>query len=180
MKRYILTGTPGSGKTALLRLLEVRGYAVVEEAATDVIALAQAQGRAEPWTEPSFIDDIVALQKLRQLQAGTWGSALQFFDRSPVCSWALAEYLGFSPSPMLCREVARIEREGVYERRVLFVQNLGFCVPTSARRISFEDSLRFEELHVEAYRSFGYDCVRIAAADLASRFASVQRAVEAE
>jgi len=39
MKRFILTGTPGSGKTAILRQLEMEGYGVVEEAATDVIAL---------------------------------------------------------------------------------------------------------------------------------------------
>ncbi|MER6582341.1 AAA family ATPase, partial [Nonomuraea sp. NPDC001023] len=45
---HVLTGTPGAGKTAVLRLLEVRGYSVVEEAATDVIALGQALGRAEP------------------------------------------------------------------------------------------------------------------------------------
>jgi predicted ATPase len=35
MKRCILTGAPGAGKTALVRLLERNGYAVVEEAATD-------------------------------------------------------------------------------------------------------------------------------------------------
>ena len=39
MKRYILTGTPGSGKTSLLHELKSQGYSVVEEAATDVIAL---------------------------------------------------------------------------------------------------------------------------------------------
>ncbi|MBM0260113.1 AAA family ATPase, partial [Micromonospora sp. 4G55] len=39
MPAYILTGAPGSGKTAILRQLEIDGHAVVEEAATDVIAL---------------------------------------------------------------------------------------------------------------------------------------------
>jgi len=42
MPAYILTGAPGAGKTAVLRLLEISGYAVVEEAATDVIALGNA------------------------------------------------------------------------------------------------------------------------------------------
>ena len=46
MPAYILTGTPGSGKTAILRMLEDAGYLVVEEAATDVIALGQALGLA--------------------------------------------------------------------------------------------------------------------------------------
>lgn len=33
MTGYILTGAPGSGKTAVLRMLETFGYGVVEEAA---------------------------------------------------------------------------------------------------------------------------------------------------
>ena len=73
MKRYILTGTPGVGKTAILRWLELDGYGVVEEAATDIIALQQAQGVAEPWTRASFIDSIVNLQRERQLRAARLG-----------------------------------------------------------------------------------------------------------
>lgn len=56
MPAYILTGTPGSGKTAVLRMLETAGYPVVEEAATDVIALNQALGREQAWDEHAFID----------------------------------------------------------------------------------------------------------------------------
>jgi predicted ATPase len=56
MKRFILTGAPGSGKTAIIRQLELDGFSVVEEAAADIIALAQAQGIAEPWKHASFID----------------------------------------------------------------------------------------------------------------------------
>jgi len=37
-KRYVFTGAPGSGKTALLGALRQRGHVVVDEAATEVIA----------------------------------------------------------------------------------------------------------------------------------------------
>ena len=164
MARYILTGTPGAGKTTLLRMLERRGHAVVEEAATDVIALEQALGQDEPWADASFIDLIVALQKQRQIGAGTG-----FFDRSPVCTWALSAFLGFEPSAALRAEMARIEAERTYERTVLFVQNLGFVTPTAARRISYVDALRFEQVHLEAYRRFGYDLVLIPPSDLNTR-----------
>jgi predicted ATPase len=33
MNRFILTGTPGAGKTAIIRRLELDGFSVVEEAA---------------------------------------------------------------------------------------------------------------------------------------------------
>jgi predicted ATPase len=43
MRRFIITGAPGSGKTAILRQLGLDGFSVVEEAATDIIAAAQAE-----------------------------------------------------------------------------------------------------------------------------------------
>jgi len=69
MRRFIITGAPGAGKTAIIRQLELDGFSVVEEAATDVIAAAQAGGTAEPWTDPSFIDVIAGLQNTRQIRA---------------------------------------------------------------------------------------------------------------
>ena len=97
MRRYILTGTPGAGKSAVLRLLESLGYPVVEEAATAVIALRQAQGDPDPWTAESFVDDIVNLQRRRQQQADSTGS-IQVYDRSPICTYALATYADWTLS----------------------------------------------------------------------------------
>jgi len=41
MRRFIITGAPGAGKTAIIRQLELDGFGVVEEAATAVIAAAE-------------------------------------------------------------------------------------------------------------------------------------------
>ncbi len=65
MKRYILTGTPGSGKTSILHELKRQDFRVVEEAATDIIAHKQKRGNLEPHVRPDFIDAIVRLQKHR-------------------------------------------------------------------------------------------------------------------
>ena len=111
MKRYILTGTPGCGKTCILRSLEVAGFLVVEEAATDIIALRHAQGIAEPHTHPSFIDDITNLQKHRQMRIADV-SKVQFYDRSPICTYALSVFLGFPISITLADEMARIGEDG--------------------------------------------------------------------
>jgi len=84
MKRYILTGTPGSGKTSILHELKSQGYCVVEEAATDVIARELRRGNLEPSSRPDFIDAIVCLQKHRQLEAVMGSGEIQWYDRSPV------------------------------------------------------------------------------------------------
>lgn len=112
MPAYILTGAPGSGKTAVLRLLETLGYPVVEEAATDVIALANALGCEEPWCDPGFIG------------------------------------------------------------------NQGFIQPTAARRITFEDSLAFEQVHEQTYRDLGFLLADVPAGPLADRVALVRHSAE--
>jgi len=173
MKRYILTGAPGAGKTVLIRLLEARGQIVVEEAATDVIALASARGEHEHWKNPAFIDNILALQMLR-LERATLG-VVQFHDRSPICTYALCQFLGFQIPPVLDLAMARIERERVYERQVFFIDNLGFVTPTEARRISFEDTLKFEAVHEQVYRDFGYELVRIGRGTVDERAGVIER-----
>jgi predicted ATPase len=175
MPAYILTGAPGAGKTAILRLLEISGYAVVEEAATDVIALGNALGHEEPWQDHDFIDKVITLQRQRQDSALAASGATIFFDRSPVCTLALSRYLGFATSCLLAGEVGRVVTEGTYETTVFFIRNQGFVQATAARRISFEDSLVFERLHEQTYRDLGFQLVEVPAGPLTDRVALIRQ-----
>ena len=177
MKRFIITGAPGAGKTAILRQLELDGFGVVEEAATDVIAAAQAEGNLQPWTDASFIDAIVTLQRDRQREAACVADEIQFHDRSAVCTAALAEYLGYARSPQLVSEMDRISREAIYERRVFFVRTLGFITHTDARQISFDEALRFARIHENTYRDAGFDLVSVAPGSLLERVAVIKAAI---
>lgn len=179
MKRYILTGAPGCGKSAIIRQLELEGFGVVEESATDVIALQQACGIAEPWRYPAFIDCIVKLQVQRQFRACDCPEQMQFHDRSVVCSVALATYLGHPISEMVKLEYERIQKESVFEKRVFFIENLGFIAPTAARTITFQEALQFERTHEETYRRFGFELIRIPPGTVAERFSAIKKATEA-
>jgi predicted ATPase len=175
MPRYVLTGAPGAGKTAILRLLERAGYAVVEEAATDVIALEQALGRSHPEEWPEFLPAITALQRQRQERLAPAGCATVLFDRSPVCTLALARFLRQPVPAELAAELDRITAGNVYEREVFFVRNQGFVAPTAARRISLDDSLAFERVHEQAYCERGFRLIEVAAGPLAERAGSISR-----
>ena len=170
--RFILTGAPGAGKTALVRQLEVDGLAVVEEAATDVIALEQAKGVAEPWSDPGFIDRIVALQRQRRLAAS---GETQFHDRSAFCTEALAAFLGHPPSDLLRKEIEELKRTSFYDRRVFFVRLMGFIEPTAARRIGLEEARRFETVHERTYRAHGFELVPVEPGSVLERAAAIRR-----
>jgi predicted ATPase len=184
MKRFILTGTSGAGKTAVLRQLELDGFSVIEEAATDVIVLEQARGVTEPWTRCSFIDSIVDLQRQRQVRASyardeVQFDEVQFHDRSVICTAALAVYLGYPVSSTLARELERIQTESIFQKRVFFIRSLGFITPTPARRITFAESLHFERVHEETYRNLNYEIVPIEPGGLSERVAAIKSAIRA-
>jgi predicted ATPase len=74
--------------------------------------------------------------------------------------------------------VDRVVAEGVYELTVFFVRHQGFIRATSARRISFEDSLVFERLHEQIYRDLGFRLTEVPAGPLTGRVALVQQTIE--
>jgi predicted ATPase len=162
IRRFVLTGAPGVGKTTLADALAARGHSVVREAATDVIARGQEGA--------GFVDAVLAVQLERQLAAS---GAVQVFDRSPVCTLALARYIGATPSPALTRAAKRAPE--IYEPVVFLVRPLGFITPTAARRISYPDSLRFEAIHEQVYGEYGFTLVDVPKAPLVERVALVER-----
>ncbi|MFY1593827.1 AAA family ATPase [Micromonospora sp. WMMD737] len=173
MRRYVLTGAPGAGKTTLADALRRRGWDVVAEAATDVIAAQQGRGVAEPWREAGFVDAVARLQRERREAPGAYG-AVQVHDRSPLCTLALARYLGRPPGRVLTEEVRRVLRDGAYQRQVFLVEPLGFVTPSAARRIGYAESLVFARVHEEVYRAHGHRLIAVPPAPVRARVALVE------
>jgi len=171
LERWVLTGPPGAGKTAIVNELERRGWMVVPEAATDVIA---AMGSGDDhWKQPEFLDRIVSLQRQRQEVSPPSDVRRQVFDRSPLCTLALAHYLDLTASQGLLDEVDRVTTGQVYMRTVFFVEWIGFLTPTEIRQIDEAGTVRFAEIHRQVYADHGFELVDVPVAPVQERASSI-------
>ena len=52
-QRYIITGAPGTGKTAIINTLKERGYCCIDENSREIIAeQIKSKGEILPWKNP--------------------------------------------------------------------------------------------------------------------------------
>ena len=103
---------------------------------------------------------------------------MQFYDRSPICTLALAEYLYHPVPATLVAEIERIRSECFYEHEVFFVRDLGFVERTFARRITYEESLEFEDVHIATYGSLGYELIDVPQGTVAERAGLIDGAAQ--
>jgi predicted ATPase len=121
-RRFIITGAPGAGKTAIVRQLELDGFGVVEEAATN-------SG---------------GIHRLSMQSAG-------------------------------CKGIVRFKRPS--SRMRFSFTTVGFVTATEARRITFEETVRFEKVHEEIYRDFGFELIPVEPGNLLERVSIIKAAI---
>jgi hypothetical protein len=79
--------------------------------------------------------------------------------------------------PFLRENWSASRNKAIYQNRVFFIRNLGFITPTEARLISFEETVRFEKVHEEIYRDFGFELVSIEPASVVERVGIIKAAI---
>lgn len=150
----ILTGAPGSGKTTLINELSKLGHTTVPEAATDIIIKRQACGIKEPWQNPGFISDIFQLQRQRIIVHQHQRNV--FFDRSPICTYALCKYLKKKAPTELLSYIKTMPAT-----KVFFIESLDSIENNAIRTITLDEAKSFGEMHLNAYKTFNYSITYI-------------------
>ena len=83
-QKYIITGAPGTGKTAIINALKKEGHSCAEEISRTIITQEMASGGdALPWKNlAAFSQQVIALRKAQHTNAPQ--GRTHFFDRGII------------------------------------------------------------------------------------------------
>jgi len=96
MRKIVITGCSGGGKSSLIRVLKARGQAVVEEPGRRVIAAERAQGgNGLPWDDAKRFADLAFWMAVGDHATAT--AEITFFDRSALDQAAWYAREGLAP-----------------------------------------------------------------------------------
>ena len=163
MEKYILTGGPGTGKTAVLKGLSKQGFATVPEAARQIILEEQQKERINsgyqgilPQNNLSLFQNLVIGRQLEQEMKIPFSSGNVFLDRSLVDPIAYAEVGNITPSSDLYQLIEEAEY-----KRMFFLERLPFYEQDEERK---EDSGLAQRIHEKLYQVYdrlGFDIVTV-------------------
>jgi len=169
----ILTGAPGTGKTAVLERLAPE-LATVPEPARGILADERASGgTGTPDQDPARFVELLLERSIERYREASAAGGLVLFDRGiPDCA-GYAVHLGTDPAPSL--RAAELHR---YRTEVLLLAPWEAIYATDdERRMSFEATLGFHDAVVDAYRRSGYELAEVPRASLDERVAFVREAL---
>lgn len=161
---HVITGGPYSGKTSVIEALAQRGYAVVPEAAIQIIGeLNDELGVEEQreWRQKNlmaFQHRIAERQAALEAEARVFGSGDSFCDRGLLDGGAYLAFHQQSPDAALRALFANASYGKIF---LLDTLREFRTRTTTGRQSTRDDSVRIRNLLREAYETAGYTCIDI-------------------
>src|SRR5262245_45882367 len=156
---FVLTGGPGSGKTALIEALERTGHARSVEAGRAIIQDQVAIGGGGlPWLEPILFAELMLSWEMRSYHLAECQTGRVFFDRG------VPDVVGFLrlkdlPVPAHIEKAAETFR---YNRRVFVAPPWAdIFVQDNERTQSFEEAVQTYEMLARTYVGYGYELIEL-------------------
>jgi len=164
---FILTGGPGSGKTALIEEFKNRGFFCMDEVGRKIIQEELTYG-AEPLTEEMMklriekmlIRSIETYEEVKDKQETI------FFDRG------ILDYLGFADytNTLISNELFQASIQLHYHAKVFILPPWEkiYCNDTE-RKQSFEEAIDVYNFCLTIYTNYGYEIIEIPKIDVSER-----------
>ena len=154
MKKYVITGGPGVGKSTVIKLLSDKGYMTVSETARSVIERnLKRKSDILPWKDWLGFQKEVCAKQL-SIEEKLPKNRIVFLDRGCLDSLAYVKLHGGKPSEELLN--IRLDYS-----KVFLLEPLGDFKTDNCRKEDKKTALRIHELIKEAYA--GYELVTIPA-----------------
>jgi predicted ATPase len=151
----VITGAPCSGKTAVIRMLQQRGYKVVHEVARAYIDNELIKGKAltEIKADEGSFERHILMEKVR-IEAQLSKDEIIFFDRGVPDSIAYYKLNGLNAAEPFQKSL-----EVRYQNVFLF-ERLRFLTDP-VRSENEKTARRLKQLIEESYQSLSYDIIHV-------------------
>jgi predicted ATPase len=170
---FIITGGPGSGKTALIEALAAAGHRVVPEAGRLIIKEQVASGgHALPWADRAAFADAMLARDIAAYRDNDAATGPVFFDRGIPDIIGYLTLIGL-PIPAAMHESALRYR---YNRRVFIAPPWPeIFVEDSERKQTPDEAKRTYVAMSRTYPQYGYEPLELPRSSVAERAAFVRR-----
>jgi predicted ATPase len=169
----ILTGAPGSGKTAILSRLS-NEFRCMDEPAREVLAEQRATGGTGTWDkDPSLFVHLLLQRSIEKYEAARKSGGTVIFDRGVPDCVVYAVLAGVDPAPSLAAIA-----ECRYQPYVLFLEPWSDIYENDEERVmSFDDTVSFSETLRDVYERSGYTLVVVPTGSVEDRAAFIRMRV---
>lgn len=165
--KIVITGGPGTGKTAIIEQLKSEGFKCFEEISRQVTLDAQKQGIDQLFlVKPLLFSEMLLEGRIRQfLEAQKMQTPMVFLDRGIPDILAYMNYLKTS-YPEKFVAACKTHR---YDRVFILSPWQDIFESDNERYESFEQALIIHDHLVASYQGFGYNVIDIPFGDIKDR-----------
>jgi len=172
---YIITGAPGSGKTALIKHLASLGYTIIPEAARNLIDVEIKKGKT---IKEIRSDEGEFQKKVFRIKVKTENKIspqhITFIDGGAIpSSIAYYQISGLDPAPVI-EETKKRKYKGVF-----FLEQLPFK-KDYARVENKKTANDLNQLLYKTYLDLGYDAIRIPPTSIKERVRFILKKIKSD
>jgi predicted ATPase len=170
VRRYVITGAPGTGKTALVESLAHVGTVIGEPARELIAEHREATGEPSLDGSPGLFVERLILRSIEKFDAAPDSEAIIYDRGLPDCV-AYAQLFGVDSGPAIAAASVRRYSDPVFVappwESIYSVDDM--------RRASFDQITVFHNELVAAYQTLGYQLLELPKATVAERVQIVTR-----